>query len=173
MSLIKQRFTCLGAGVLWAAITGAPATAEDTELFVGNNLGSEAQPNVLLIIDNSISMSELVLTQADFDAATTYAKQGCEPDRVYWRTGSGAPPACATDRWFNMTALKCKAASTAFASSGFYTDNMAQYDSTDSGGGRRWETIGTTRKDRAVECEEDRGVHGDGVDIGNLYAQFK
>jgi type IV pilus assembly protein PilY1 len=155
--------------MLLAMICGSLAGADDTELFVGGDPGSGAQPNVLLIIDNSMSMNELVLTQPSFDAAAVYPNAGCETDRVYWRMGAGQPPACDTDRWFEMTALKCNCALNAFSSSGFYTDNMAQYDSTDSA--RRWEAISTDGKDRAVECQDDRSVHGDGLNTSNLYAR--
>jgi type IV pilus assembly protein PilY1 len=146
-----------------------PALADDTELFIGNSLSSQTRPNILFIIDNSGSMGSLVLTQAGFDAATTYPSQGCDPSRVYWRTGTGNPPACGTSNWFNATALRCNRAAQAFTAAGYYTDTMAQYDPNNVSGGKRWETISSSEKTRAVECRSDRGVHGDGGP--NLYAR--
>ena len=37
---------------------GAPAVADDSELFIGTSTAAGAQPNILLIIDNSISMND-------------------------------------------------------------------------------------------------------------------
>jgi type IV pilus assembly protein PilY1 len=169
MNLSTRQLGWFGTGLLWAVISGAPAVADDTELFIGNNQNSQAQPNILFILDNSGSMASLVLTQENFKASETYPSQGCDPTRVYWRTGTGNPPTCGTNNYFNATALRCKAAMDAFQTAGFYTDTMAQYDPTS--GQRRWETIAATQKNRAVECQDDRGVHGDGVDTTNLYAR--
>lgn len=169
MMVIKQRFGWLGAGALWVVLSGAPAVADDTELFVGNNLNSQALPNILFLVDNSGSMAEKVLTQNTFDPSILYPSQGCNANYVYWRSGDGDPPACSTDRWFNVAALKCDAAIQAFGTSGYYTDVMAQYDPQDSQ--RRWETIASGQKNRAVECRGDRGKHGDGVNLANLYAR--
>jgi type IV pilus assembly protein PilY1 len=159
----------LGLGALWALASGLPALADDTELFIGNSLSSTAQPNILFILDNSGSMGSLVLTQNTFDAATTYPSMGCDPSRVYWRTGTGNPPGCGTSNYFDLAALRCQYAANAFTTSGFYTDNMAQYDPTTGSGGRRWETISATQKTRVVECQDDRGYHGGGG--SSLYAK--
>ena len=95
MILSKARMSWLGLGALWALTSGLPAVADDTELFIGNSLGSQARPNILFVIDNSGSMGSLVLTQDGFDGSTTYpAVNGCDATRVYWRTGTGNPPTC-------------------------------------------------------------------------------
>ena len=171
MNAIMKRFAWLGLGTLWAMLAIGPALADDTELFIGNSQSSQAQPNILFIFDNSGSMDTLVRTQDPFDGRTTYPAAGCDPNRVYWRTGAGDPPACTTDRWFDLAQLKCDAALRAFLTAGYYTDNMAQYDPTNGGGGKRWETIASGQKSRAVECRSDRGVHGDGIDGSKLYAR--
>ncbi len=169
MITTMKRFSWLGVGLLWALTAGTAALADDTELFVGNNLSSQAQPNILFILDNSGSMDSLVLTQAGYDSATTYPSAGCSTSRVYWRTGVGDPPDCGTARYFDLAALKCKAALQAFTTAGFYTDNMAQYNP--SNGAKRWETISQNQKSRAVECQDDTGIDGDGVDASKLYAR--
>jgi type IV pilus assembly protein PilY1 len=164
--------TWFGLGALWALAAGMPAVADDTELFIGNSLSSTARPNILFIVDNSGSMSSQVLTQQNFDGRVTYPVVGsCDATRVYWRTGTGNPPACTTTNYFNMSALRCDRAAQAFLSAGYYTDNMAQYDPNTGSGGRRWETIVAAQKDRVVECQDDSGVHGDGVNTANLYAK--
>jgi type IV pilus assembly protein PilY1 len=171
MIVSKTRMSWLGLGAFWALASGLPAVADDTELFIGNSLSSTAQPNILFIVDNSGSMGSLVLTQNSFDSATPYPAAGCDPTRVYWRTGVGNPPACSTDRWFNASALRCNVAAQAFLTAGYYTDRMAQYDPNNVSGGRRWENINYSQKSRVVECQDDRGIHGDGVNTSNLYAR--
>jgi type IV pilus assembly protein PilY1 len=161
----------LGLGAFWALASGMPAVADDTELFIGNNLSSAAQPNILLVLDNSGSMGTLVRTQETYDSSITYPSAGCDANRVYWRTGVGDPPDCNTQRWFNATALRCQRAQQAFQTAGFFTDNMAQYDPSNGGNGRRWENFSQTEKDRLIECQDDRGLHGDGVNLANLYAR--
>jgi type IV pilus assembly protein PilY1 len=172
MTFKKARLCGLGLGAFWMLAAGLPAVADDTELFIGNTLASTTPPNILFIIDNSGSMSSLVLTQEGFDGSIQYPSiNGCDANRVYWIRGTGSPPNCSTDRWFNLSALKCRRALDAFLTAGFYTDNMAQYDPTTSGSGRRWETIARSEKNRVVECQDDRGFHGDGVDTSRLYAR--
>ncbi len=171
MNAITKRFAWLGLGTLWALAAIGPALGDDTELFVGTNLNSQSQPNILFIFDNSGSMDTLVDTQDTYDGTITYPSAGCDPTHVYWRVGVGAPPACTVDRWFNLAALKCNGALQAFNTAGYYTDNMAQYDPTNSGTGKRWETIANAQKARLVECRSDRGLHGDGVDATKLYAR--
>jgi type IV pilus assembly protein PilY1 len=171
MILSKSRMTWLGLGAFWALASSVPAIADDTELFIGTSLSSQAAPNIMFVIDNSGSMGTLVLTQDSYNGATTYPSAGCDATRIYWRTGVGSPPDCGTDRWFNATALRCDRAAQAFLTAGYYTDNMAQYDNSSGSGGRRWENISTTQKSRVVECQDDAGVHGNGSDATKLYAR--
>jgi len=170
MTFNIERTAWFAAGVLWAAIAAAPAAADDTELFVGTGTAVGAQPNILLIIDNSGSMADEVQTQGTFDGSNPYPDAGgCRADRVYWVYGNAPPPTCDTDRWFELSALKCGAALDAFVTVGWYTDYAAQYDDeTDL----RWEAISTSSsaRDNAVECQDDLGLHGDGVDTTNLWA---
>ena len=160
MTPINKQLSWLAAGAIWAALSGAPALADDTELFVGNNLTSPGQPNILFVVDNSGSMGSLVRTQETYKSAVVYPSQGCDVNRVYWRTGTGNPPLCTSNNYFNAAELQCSFALTAFTTGGFYTDNMAQYDPTN--GERRWETIAAAQKTRAVECQDDHGTHGNG-----------
>jgi type IV pilus assembly protein PilY1 len=170
MNRSTARISWLALGALWALASGLPAVADDTELFIGTTNNSVAKPNILFIIDNSGSMGTLVLTQETFDGSTTYTG-ACDVNRVYWRTGTGNPPACSTSNYFNLSALRCEKALKAFGTAGYYTDNMAQYDPSTGSGGKRWETIASAQKTRIVECEDDRGLHGDGVDGSKLYAR--
>ncbi len=167
MSVTSRRGTWILAGMLWALGSGIPAFADDTELFVSTGgLGDNIRPNILFIIDTSLSMLTEVETQAPYDPQTVY--QGdCSADRVYWRTGPGTPPDCNIPFWFNRASLMCDAALQAFASNaGTYTGIMAQYD---SGPQNRWQELAQNEKDGFVECEDDRGLHGGG-NPGEVYA---
>lgn len=169
MSLNKQRNTWFMAGMLWAMLAGSAAVADDTELFVGDtSLYPQSKPNILFILDTSGSMgTEVLTTQQPWDPNVTWPGP-CDTSRVYWRTGTGNPPNCGTDRWFNRTALMCNAAATAFGTAGLYTDRMAQFDANFD---VRWERIIASQKDRLIECEDDSGIHGDGSNPPRLYAQ--
>jgi type IV pilus assembly protein PilY1 len=167
MNINKPRLGALLVGAVWMLTAGLPAVADDTELFVATSFGAGIRPNILFIIDNSGSMAANVVTQAAYDPLTSYGGD-CEADRVYWRTGTGDPPECdATDRWFDLSALKCDAAVLAFESGGQFVDKLVQYDHSSD---RRWERIDRDRKSRPVECQADAGVHGwDDMDP-DLYA---
>ena len=112
-------------------------------------------------------MGTLVTTQGTYDPAVVYPGV-CDPARVYWRRGTGAPPPCTTDRWFDATAFTCDTAMKAFVLAGRHTDRMAQYDPNSDD---RWERLASGRKSRLVECEDDGGIHGDGSDPAEVWAQ--
>jgi len=172
MNAIMKRFSWLSVGALWALVAIGPALADDTELFIGTSLNSQQRPNILFIFDNSGSMATDVVTQDTYDGSVTYPNAGCDPNRVYWRTDTGSAPACDTTRWFDLSALKCKAALDAFKTAGYYLgDYAAQYDPTNNGTGKQWKTLSSSQHSRVVECSLDAGVHGDGVDATKLYAR--
>ncbi len=150
MNTIIKRLIWLGLGTLWSLLTVGAALADDTELYIGNNLSSQAEPNILFIFDNSGSMSTLVKTQDAFDGSITYPSAGCDPTRVYFIVGAGNAPKCSSNRWFNLSALKCLKALNAFKTAGYYNDNMAQYNPGNSA--KRWETIANNQPTRVVEC---------------------
>jgi type IV pilus assembly protein PilY1 len=167
MNSVRNGIGWAAVGAAWALMAGAPAIADDTEIFrYTPPPGTRA--NVLFVIDDSISMGNDILTPPKYDAGTTYQdpdlNMGCDPNKIYWKAGTGAPPKCnATSNWFNRTALKCDLAVQAlFSSTGKYYDSkVAQYDPTGSTTGR-WLELSSTYKDRVVECQDDSGTHGDG-----------
>ena len=57
MNPVTKRFAWVGVGALSAFVITVPASADDTELFLGAANGvNTAQPNILFIIDDSGSM---------------------------------------------------------------------------------------------------------------------
>ncbi|MEM9055875.1 MAG: hypothetical protein AAGD86_00270 [Pseudomonadota bacterium] len=162
MTANRTPLRSLTAGCLLALMAGAPALADDTEIFVGNILdGSE--PNVLLVLDTSGSMGTLVDTAPAFDPATVYPGE-CLEGVVYWREGSTTLPSCG-NQWFDRAALTCDQMASALDANGFGWDRAARWDEDD----RRWRSLDEDDKDSLVECEDDFGLHGDGIDASRVY----
>ncbi|MEM9057080.1 MAG: hypothetical protein AAGD86_06365, partial [Pseudomonadota bacterium] len=150
------------AGFALAVMAGAPALADDTEIFVGNVLET-AQPNVLLVLDTSGSMGTVIDTAPPFDASVTYPGT-CRNDAVYWNPGNRFLPNC-DDDWFFETALTCREAGEAMDANGFAIDRAARWDA----GDRRWRGLDDDRKNDLVECRSDFGLHGDGNSATLVY----
>src|SRR3954470_19571279 len=121
-----KRLVWAGVGALSACLATVPASADDTELFIGAANGvNTAQPNILFVIDDSGSMGDLVSTQPNYDPKQTYAG-ACGNGEVYYST-TGSAPDCSTPNWLNKTALACKAGLEALAKTGLYgPDTLAQ-----------------------------------------------
>ena len=161
MNRVRHGLGWAAVGAVWALTAGAPAVADDTEVFrFAPPPGTRA--NVLFVIDDSISMGTNLRTQPVYDPTVIYPNEGCDRTRVYWKPGTGNPPTCSTTQWFEASALKCQRALQEFAlmnDGTYWDDHMAQYDP-NSGG--RWRDLVATEKTRFVECQDDGGVHGDG-----------
>src|SRR5688572_28841323 len=152
MNLTSKKLWSFVAGGLWAALSGAPALADDVELFVGSAFSSnQARPNILFILDDSGSMANEVYTQVPYDPAGTYTGD-CNVNRVYWTTATSVPSCNNNNQNFNLTALHCKRAIDAFTTGGSFQDVMASYD---SGSQKRWETLNSGSTTRPVECQTD------------------
>ncbi|HKE44697.1 MAG TPA: PilC/PilY family type IV pilus protein [Steroidobacteraceae bacterium] len=170
MSSLKHRSRALLIGTVLAFACGAPALADDTEIFLGQN-NSGVKPNILFILDTSGSMDTDVVTEnAPYDPAVTYGGS-CRSDRTYWVRDDGTPilpPTCEAATWFNATNMKCKTAKDAFLVAGFYSaTRAAQFSTTNS----RWEQIRSTVTNLDVECRADAGIDGDGVNLTRLWAR--
>jgi type IV pilus assembly protein PilY1 len=170
MSSFKHRSRALLIGTVLAFLCGAPALADDTEIFLGQN-NSGVKPNILFILDTSGSMDTDVVTEnAPFDPLQTYTGS-CRSDRVYWVRDDGnpiLPPDCGSAAWFSASNFKCKTARDVFATTGYYSATRAgQYSSTNS----RWEQIRSSVTNQDVECRADAGIDGDGVNLTRLWAR--
>lgn len=173
MNSFLKRLALLGAGFGWALMVCVSAQAEDVEIFIGTGPGTTAKPNILLILDDSISMGSMVATQNNYNPLTSYAGT-CLPSRVYWST-NGTPPTCGTSNYIELANFYCKRALDAFAASagGVYQDYFAHYDDVTN---LRWEELSNTYHTRAVECEDDLPDpsvgwpgHGDGSSATAVY----
>jgi type IV pilus assembly protein PilY1 len=173
MKLLRSHTTWIMAGFAWALVAGAPALADDTELFVGTTgAGAGTQPNILLVIDTSGSMGDTVTTQSTYSSSTVYPGS-CSTSRVYWSSGTSGPPNCGTSQYVDASYMVCQAAQDAFdLDAGRYTGTIAQYDSVKNGStdtANRWETLAWGRNDEYVECEADNGVHGQATGNAEVY----
>ncbi len=168
-AILRLRVTAAAASAALCALSGV-ATAEDTEIFIGmSNTVSAQRPNILFIMDTSGSMNTNVVTQVAFNPSTTYPGT-CSTSRVYFRQGSNSssPPSCSTATSVPSVAFKCDAANLAMSLAGYYVaDRAAQW----RGSPLRWRGInGNTGNSVWVECRADAGLHGNGIDLGRLWA---
>jgi type IV pilus assembly protein PilY1 len=165
----NKQMIAFAAGLAWAVLSGAPAVADDTELFVGlQNPQARGQPNILLILDDSRSMEAELVTQTSYDPDTPYTGGGCDTGHVYWST-DGQPPLCTTENYFERSGLRCREALRAFDTpgGGTYRDVLASYDSD----AERWEELDATDHDREIECAQDWGLHGESSGSAAVYPQ--
>jgi type IV pilus assembly protein PilY1 len=157
-----------------ATLAGLAGTvhADEAEIFTGaGNAVVNARPNILFIMDTSGSMNTNVTTQMPFNPATVYAGS-CNAGRIYFRSGSNSnnPPACNDANSVPVAAFKCDAASASFAAAGYFIAGRAAQFRT-QGNQTRWRSINITNSNTAyVECQDDAGVHGDGVNLTRLWA---
>ncbi len=161
--------TLIGAG--WTLLSGAPALADDTEIFVNPTAGAGIKPNLLLILDTSGSMnSQVNVTRLPYDPGRSYSGS-CESDRVYFATGAAAtPPSCSGDRdeiSVRDSVLRCNVAVDSLELAGFWTGRALQFDEDDAA----WSPLPLDDNDAPVECEADAGVHGPFDSSPRRYAQ--
>ena len=172
MILSKTRMSWLGLGALWALTSGLPAVADDTELFIGNSLtlagAAEHSVRHRQLRQHGLARADAGQLRRQHDVSRG---QRLRRDARLLAHGHRQPADLRHQQLLQPDALTCERALNAFATAGYYTDNMAQYDPIDR---RRRPALGDDRgraKNRVVECEDDRGVHGDGVDTTNLCAR--
>ena len=156
MTSRKRSLATLTAAAAIALLANTPASADDTELFVGAAVAAApSRPNILFIMDTSGSMDTNVQSQVPYDAATTFSGS-CQTDRVYW-SRTGTPPACSTDQYVAASAFTCNAAQPNLSSSGIaYVTKAARWRSSRN----RWDTLSAGDNSSSIECEADAGVHG-------------
>ncbi len=175
-----RKYGLVGAGMMFALASGAPAVADDTELLLVNpNQAVAPKPNIMFILDTSGSMTSQEDTREIYDSTGAAYVGTCDPDLLYW-TEVDVVPSCdaANTRVIEKTSFVCDAAALQLAGIGSYTNTMAQYR--DGGSGFfsvflgldkfRWQQLEAGNSTDIVECRKDSGVHGS-VDPLLTYAQ--
>ncbi len=174
----------MSVGALLALTCGAPAVADDTELLLLNpNAGTNTTPNILLIIDSSGSMGDPVQTREVYDHTQTYTggAQPCDANYLYWSEYKKIVPSCnpANTKRILKTAFRCDHATKQLEGIGLYRQKVAQYRDGASGflsiflgiNQDRWQQMEAGNETDIVECQKDSGIHGDGVNTSDLFAQ--
>ncbi len=159
----KLRAAAFGFALAWYC--AVPALADDTEIFVGGVARND--PNLLLIIDSSGSMTEDAEGERPpFDPTATYAGD-CDRNTIYWRRDRGTDPICRQGDIPAITQqqLVCNVALQGIAQAGFvHVRGVAQWDDdADS-----WTDLAEDG-DGVVECEQDGGVHGPDAGDGRTW----
>lgn len=160
-------------GLLYGLFAATPVVADDIEIYTGtipSNSPSQSVANVLFIVDTSGSMSSMVVqATGTYDPAVVYA--GCfDANTMYvnaYLSGLGPNGYCtgayslANLAKFNAAVFVCDKGNTAIDATGLYTDRVAQWR---KGGKLRWRSISNlvSKFNDKVECQDDRGVHGEG-----------
>jgi len=169
---VKLRVVLLAP--LLAALTGLPAMADDTEVYLGDlSFSTNIRPNVLFIIDTSGSMdTDVTMTNGTYDPATTYTGS-CDSGRVYWASPSsrGIAPSCWTSNYVDASANKCADSQSALSSSGpgYYTSTLARYN-TGRRRSDRWSSLSSYDHSDIIECQADYGIDGQGDGTGTYPA---
>ncbi|MDT8451240.1 MAG: PilC/PilY family type IV pilus protein [Gammaproteobacteria bacterium] len=171
------------AGIILGACSILPAVADDIEIYT--SLGPSAvvsNPNIMFLVDSSVSMASTSRIKNYYDAGITYAG-ACLSGSIYF-TASGSFPDCATSTdYFDATANTCDHSVVGYNADGTkvtpgqdgsllqvgtYSDQLAQYDPV----GEVWRGLSTaTAAERAykVECKSDSGIHGESTGGNQTY----
>jgi type IV pilus assembly protein PilY1 len=182
--------------VLSTAVIPA-AMADDIEIYTTDPAETAGvNPNILFLVDNSISMGTAMTVTAHYDPGTTYTGD-CVTDGIYFVPLGQKGPDCTTDpapgNYFNRSALVCDVAKFVYVADpatgviekeqpaveaslslfGTYSDQFARYNDTVSNA-KKWEKLpagitATAERDYEVECLSDSGAHG--APGGKLYIQ--
>ncbi len=180
MNKVIRKTSWMSAGLLLTLLSGAPAIADDTELLLVDPNNQTPKPNILLIIDSSGSMGTQETTKEPYDSTQTYTGGVCDSTMLYWSEYSAIPSCDASNtRMIEKTSFVCAGATRQLAGIGIYSNKMIQYRTGSSGffsiflglSKPRWQELEPGNSSSLVECRKDRGVHGDGINTSDLYAQ--
>ena len=159
--------------VLGCCVT-APVFADDIEIYTDANLvGAVAQPNIMFVMDSSLSMAAFLAADIAYDYTITYdLAGGYDPDVIYY-TADGSTPATNGD-YFDWAANNCNhsleeyvgaVAQGAFTGSlyttGMYSGQIAQFN--DAANKLVWRDLTTNNaasQALPIECIQDHGIHG-------------
>jgi type IV pilus assembly protein PilY1 len=172
--------TLVGFGIVLTG--GQPALADDSEIYLDAvSAAQKIKPNVLILMDTSISMQAEVLEEkGSYDNTKTYPNiSSCRNDRYYWidatngDPGDAGAPKCSNDTKLNQyvvkAAIKCAPLLSAIdgpnstGTGSYYNSNnrFAHWNSNS----KAWETLRNSTAQynpttSLIECEVDNGVHG-------------
>jgi type IV pilus assembly protein PilY1 len=168
----------LSTWLFFGAIGGTnPLLAMDTDIYLkAQAVAREDSPNVLIILDNSGSMSTVITSRPAYDSAIDYCTGdldaltgiagansgkpstcGSISGRIYF-SFSGSPPSMSSTNWFSTSKNNCFSANSSLNNSGFYSGaKLARWKN-----GSNWGTLnGRTNNDITyVDCDADGSANG-------------
>ncbi|MDH5488104.1 MAG: hypothetical protein OEY53_11480, partial [Gammaproteobacteria bacterium] len=177
---LDRLIQALTVAVLVALPALQPAHAKDTDVYLMSpGVARDDSPNVMIVFDNSGSMSTTIPTRPPYNSAINYCTDdldtatgvaganGGKPSpcattgRIFWDFGNNpTPPSTTSNRWFAASKNKCLDSSSALASSGFYGGTkIARWSDS---GSRNWRTLnGFVDSDIIyVDCQADGTANG-------------
>lgn len=119
-----------GATALVVAVSGlfgpAVALADDTEIYQAEaNVSSTARPRVLIVFDDSGSMSfEVDQQRPPYDPTESYDNK-FGSGRIYWSTDASTPSP-GSNNWFNASSNRCASSYTLLDEEGQFTATRAR-----------------------------------------------
>lgn len=137
------------------------AGAKDTDLYLmAPSVVRDDAPNVLIILDNSGSMSTPITSRPAYEPGTDYCSSSLDAltgiagaaagrpsncasitNQIFWSFNS-TPPSTTSSNWFASSKNKCLNSAAALASSGFYgSTKIARWYGSGSTGNRGWKTL--------------------------------
>jgi type IV pilus assembly protein PilY1 len=160
----------------------APVNAKDTDIYLlAPSSTTDDKPNVLIILDNSGSMSDVLAAHPAYDASIDYCTADLntlyptitDPNagkpstcasslRTYWSFGS-TPPSISSTQWFLSTRNKCFASlspTSGLATAGIFAGTkIAGWR---SGSGNGWKTLDGKNDSiiTYVDCQQDSDANG-------------
>ncbi|MGA9031456.1 MAG: hypothetical protein WB402_02910 [Sulfuricaulis sp.] len=160
----------------------APVNAKDTDIYLlAPSTTTDDKPNVMIILDNSGSMTDVLSGPPEYDPTVDYCTADLDtlyPDittpnagkpspcasstRIYWSFNNNPPPSNTT-QWFDSSKNNCLASrnpSAALSTAGKYAGTkIAGWR---SGSGNGWKTL--NGKDNStityVDCQQDGTTNG-------------
>lgn len=128
-----------GAFALLPLLAGL-AHADDTAVYLsGTNVISDEKPSILIILDNSGSMtSEVPNSSEPWNKNTTYSGS-YDASRIYWTTSTCASIGSTTTQWFPASKNRCNNSQTPLTDNGSYQDRIAYWSS--AGGTTKWASL--------------------------------
>ena len=110
-----------------STLLGLPAIgyALDTDVYLNaQGISRDDSPNVLIILDNSGSMTATITTRPAYDPSVNYSTQPGAPSslfdstRIYWSATSTPPTSATTTKWFSVSNNNCTASLSVLAAGG-------------------------------------------------------
>jgi hypothetical protein len=139
-----RQIKAIVAGLLLSSSVVPVVMADDIEIYTTPGAASaNSNPNILFIVDNSISMEAETKVKPNYDESTNYAGS-CQTDGIYF-VDDGVTPDCSVpnEDWFNRSALVCDHALVGYEADGdkkspgevgsllmigTYSDQLAQFE---------------------------------------------